>query len=209
MSDADLAEIQAADDLTHEAPIPCEPAVTATPEPASLTRRRRRIWPALLGLALILSLATNGVILYALFQIRTAVDEVRGDALTVVSGARADINALTDDPVFIQVKIDEQIPISETIGFSQTFSIPFNTVFPFSTRINAVIQLPLLGPQNVSFPINATIPVSMSFRFPVQAEIPISLTYHADLEFPIEITLPNEILAPIDQALLDVEDSLR
>lgn len=164
---------------------------------------------ALLWVLLLISLALNGLALFWINALQQGLMGAQVQLREMVSGARTDLQAFGAQPLKFQVAVDQQIPISETVAISDTFVIPINTVFPFSTRVNTTINIPLFGPQEVSIPVSASVPVNTTFEVPIRADFPISMTFHFTMDLPVEITLPPELLEPIDQMLQQAEDGLR
>lgn len=164
---------------------------------------------ALLWVLLLLSLTLNGLALYWINAIQQGLLGAQGQLRGLVSDARTDLQTFGSQPLTFQIAIDQHIPISETVRISDTFVIPINAVFPFSTRVNTTINIPILGPQEISIPVSASVPVNTTIEVPIQADFPISMTFHLVMDLPVEVTLPPELLAPFDQMLQQAEDGLR
>lgn len=172
-------------------------------------KKKRSGGVTLLWLLLLLSLALNGLALYWINAMQQGLMGAQGQLREMVSTTRTDLQTMGLQPITLQIAIDQHIPISETFTISDTFTIPVNAVFPFSTQVNTSINIPLLGPQEISIPVSGAVPINTTFKIPIRADIPISMTYHLVLDLPVAVTLPAELLQPIDQMLQQAEDGLR
>jgi len=163
----------------------------------------------LLWILLFVSLALNGVALYGLSAMRRGLQNAQVQLQELVSTMRTELQQLGEQPLELQIAIDQEIPISDTVKISDTFMVPLDTVFPFSTQVSTSFNIPLLGRQQVSIPVSGSVPVSATFEIPIQVDFPISMTYRLVLDLPVAVTLPPELLEPIDRMLEQAEAGLR
>jgi hypothetical protein len=136
-------------------------------------------------------------------------DRARVNAANAVTTARGILTTMQEQPIVTVVEIDQTVPISTTLPFTHSFHVPIDTVYPLSTVVNTYVQIPILGRQNISLPIDARVPVQMDVDVPIQTSIPISFTYRLQMDMPVEFQLPPEMLAPVDEILLHAEEALR
>ncbi len=183
-----------------------EGAVTAPENPPTMKRSggQRLLW-----ILLLISLVLNGLALFWLGTMQQGLKNARLQLLEMVSAARVELQEVSARPIELQIAIDQEIPISNTVTISDTFSVPVNTVLPFSTQVNTAINIPLLGRQDITLPVSGSVPISVTFEIPLQADFPISMTHRLILDLPVSVTLPTELLQPIDQVLQRVEDGVR
>ena len=113
------------------------------------------------------------------------------------------------EPFVTQVSVDQEIPFNTTIPISQTFTVPLNIQYPLSTVVNTYVNVPILGRQDIAIPIETIIPIQYTLDVPIQVDVPISLTYHLQTEIPVEVAIPPEIRAPLDEILRQIEDGLQ
>ncbi|MBN1877148.1 MAG: hypothetical protein JXA33_23195 [Anaerolineae bacterium] len=174
------------------------PELTVSPSPPS----RSRTGQILLWALVILSLALNGVLIYALNRARLSIAET----LTTVRNTVAQVSS---QPIVTTVSVDQEIPLNTTIPIHHALTVPLNIDYPLSTVVNTSFNVPLLGEQEISFPIETVIPIRYTLDVPIDMEFPISLTYHLQTEVPIEVTLPPELRAYLDAILAQAENSIR
>lgn len=155
------------------------------------------LW-GLLGLSLILNVITIFFLVRLHFQ-----------TINILKGARVTLAQMQEQPFKTVVDIDQDIPIKEMLPFQHVFSVPIDTTYPLSTTISTIVQIPLLGPQEIVAPVMAQIPIQMNVDVPVDTEIPLDFTYHLKTSIPIEVKLPPEALDPIDDFLRETLDSFR
>lgn len=186
---------------TEEEPLP-EETLSPPESPRPRWRALKIVWNVVIALLLLISLGLN-------FYILDALQQARDNAVAVLASARTGLEEFTSEPMVTVVEIDQTIPISETFPFSHTFSVPVDFVYPFSARVNTTINIPLLGPQRIAIPIDASVPVNMDFEVPINTAVPISMTYDVQMSVPVEFTLPPELLAPVDEILQEAEEALR
>jgi hypothetical protein len=161
-----------------------------------------KIWLVVLTILVLASLALNGYFFFI-------ISNVRQGTLDVVAKARNSLALLSSEPVVIRVTVDEEIPFNTTVPISQTVVLPLDINYPLSTVINTYVNIPLLGRQDIALPIETMIPFQYTFEVPIQVEVPISLTYRLQTEIPVEVAIPPEIRAPLDDALRQVEEGLQ
>lgn len=165
-------------------------------------KSRTFAWFVILTVLVILSLALNGYLLITLLSVRRA-------ALEAVNTARNSLAVMGSEPFVTQVSVDQEIPFDTTVPISQTLVVPLDIQYPLSTVVNTFVSVPVLGRQNIAIPIETIIPIEYTLEVPIQVEIPISLTYHLQTEVPVEVAIPPEIRAPLDDVLRQIEDGLQ
>ena len=161
-----------------------------------------RIWMVVLTILVFVSLALNAYF----FLIITG---FRQGALDMITKARVSLATLGQDPIVVQVNVDQEIPFNTTIPISETFILPLDINYPLSTVINTYVNLPILGRQDLAIPIETNIPIQYTFEVPIQVEVPISLTYHLQTTVPVEVAIPPEIRLSLDEMLRQVEEGLQ
>ena len=160
------------------------------------------VWLVILTVLVTLSLALNGYLLVTLLNVRKA-------ALGAVTTARNNLAVIGSEPFVTQVSVDQEIPFNTTIPISQTFTLPLNIQYPLSTVVNTYVNVPVLGRQNIAIPIETIIPIEYTLEVPIRVDVPISLTYHLQTDIPVEVAIPPEIRAPLDDVLRQIEDGLQ
>jgi hypothetical protein len=161
-----------------------------------------RIWVVVLTILVLASLALNAYF----FVIITG---FRQGALDMVANARAELATFGNEPIIVQVQVDQEIPFDTTIPISETFVLPLDIDYPLSTVINTYVNLPVLGRQDLAIPIETNIPIQYTLEVPIQVEVPISLTYRLQTTVPVEVVLPPDIRLSLDEALQQVEAGLQ
>ncbi|MGC9394247.1 MAG: hypothetical protein ACP5J4_05280 [Anaerolineae bacterium] len=161
-----------------------------------------RIWLVVLTVLVFVSLALNGYF----FLI---ISNVRQDALDIIVNTRNNLATLSSEPIVIPIAIDEEIPFNTSVSISQTVVLPLDINYPLSTVINTYVDVPLLGRQDIVLPIEAVIPIQYTLEVPIQVDVPISLTYYLQTEIPVEVAIPPEIRASLDDALRQMEEGLQ
>lgn len=165
-------------------------------------KSRVYIWLTILTVLVVLSLALNGYLLVTLLNVRQA-------ALEAVATARNNLAMMGSEPFVTQVNVDQEIPFDTMVPISQTLAVPLDIQYPLSTVINTYVNVPVLGRQNIAIPIETVIPIQYTLEVPIQVDIPISLTYRLQTEVPVEIAIPPEIRAPLDEILNNIEAGLQ
>lgn len=161
-----------------------------------------RIWLVVLTILVLASLALN----VYFFLIITG---FRQGALDMVANARTELATFGNEPIVVQVQVDQEIPFNTAIPISETFVLPLDINYPLSTVVNTYFNLPVLGRQDLAIPIEAVLPIQYTLEVPIQVEVPISLTYRLQTEVPVEIAIPPEIRLSLDEALRQVEEGLQ
>ena len=161
-----------------------------------------RIWLVVLTILVVASLALNGYFLIIL-------SDARQGALDVIANTRNDLAALSSEPIVIPIAIDQEIPFNTNVPISETFVLPLDIEYPLSTVINTFVDVPVLGRQDIALPIETVIPIQYTLEVPIRVDVPISLTYHLQTEVPVEVAIPPEIRAPLDDALRQMEEGLQ
>jgi len=161
-----------------------------------------RIWLVVLTILVLASLALNAYF----FVIITS---FRQGALDMVANARAELATFGNEPIVVEVQVDQEIPFDTTIPISETFILPLDIDYPLSTVINTYVNLPVLGRQDLAIPIETIIPIEYTLDVPIRVDVPISLTYHLQTTVPVEVALPPEIGLSLDAMLRQVEEGLQ
>lgn len=161
-----------------------------------------RIWLVVLTILVVASLALNGYF----FLI---ISHVQQDALDVIVNTRNNLATLSSEPIVVPVAIDQKIPFNTSVPISETLVLPLDIEYPLSTVINTFVDVPVLGRQDITLPIETVIPIQYTLEVPIQVDVPISLTYHLQTEIPVEVAIPPEIRAPLDDALRQMEEGLQ
>ncbi len=181
----------------------CEtPLPQGAPPPAKQATSGVKIGRLLLWFLVLLSLALNGVLIYALL-------EVREGALSTIASLQNTVVQWRDQSIVVPVKVDQQIPFRATVPISETLTVPLDFDYPLSTVVNTSVRIPLVGEQDVAFPIDTIIPVHYTLEAPVQVSVPISMTYHLQTEIPVSVEIPPAWLDQIYAILEETESALR
>ena len=184
----------------------CQQCETPLPQGASSPEKqapsRVKAGQLILWFLVILSLALNGVLIYALF-------EVREGALSTIASLQNTVVQWRDQSVVVPVKVDQHIPFRSTVPISETLTVPLNFDYPLSTVVNTSVKIPLVGEQDIAFPIDTIIPVHYTLEAPVQVSVPISMTYHLQTEIPVSVEIPQVWLDQISTVLEETESALR
>lgn len=181
----------------------CEtPLPQGAPPPAKQAPSRVKVGQLLLWFLVILSLALNGVLIYTFFEVRQSV-------LNTVASLQNTVVEWRDEPIVIPVKVDQQIPFQATIPISETLTVPLNFDYPLSTVVHTSVRIPLVGEQEVAFPIDTIIPVHYTLETPIQVSVPISMSYHLQTEIPVAVEIPQAWLDQISAILEETESTLR
>jgi len=163
---------------------------------------KSRIWLIVLTVLVVFSLALNGYLVATLLGVRQT-------ALDAVATARNNLAQLGSQPFVTQVSIDQEIPFDTVVPINQTLTVPINIDYPLSTVVNTAVNIPVLGRQEISLPIQTTIPIRYTLEVPIAVDVPISLTYHLQTDVPVEVVIPPQIRAPLDDVLRQIESGLR
>jgi len=155
-----------------------------------------------LAAGLILSLLVNIIVIYSLISFRA-------NALNIIVASREGLSSLTSEPFTADVKVDQLLPLHLEIPINQTITVPIDTSYSLDTVVHTTINLPLVGPQRIAIPIREEIPLKLDLNLPIQLTIPISTEYHLDAVLPVQVSLPPETLDALEQALQNLEDSLK
>lgn len=181
----------------------CEtPLPQGAPPPAKRAASGVKVGQLLLWFLVFLSLALNGVLIYALF-------EVRESALNTIASLQNTVVQWRDQTIVVPVAVDQQIPFRSTVPISETLTVPLNFDYPLSTVVNTSVKIPLVGEQEIAFPIDTIIPVHYTLEAPVQVNVPISMSYHLQTEIPVSVEIPQAWLDQINQILEETESTLR
>ena len=161
-----------------------------------------KIWRVVVTTLVIFSLALNLYLLLLLSKARNGLNHT-------IAIARNTLAVVSQEPIQISVEVDQDIPINTTIPFSQTITVPINIDYPLSTVVNTSFNIPVLGRQEVSFPIETVIPVHMDFDVPIQDTVHISIMYPLKMELPVVIDIPHEVRSLLDERLLEIGTSFK
>ncbi|HOU14433.1 MAG TPA: hypothetical protein PKZ84_15100 [Anaerolineae bacterium] len=161
-----------------------------------------RIWMAALTILVFVSLALNVYFFLVITSFRQG-------TLDMITNARVGLAAFGDEPVVVQVQVDQQIPLNAIVPISQTLVIPLDIDYPLSTVVNTFINIPVLGRQDIAIPIQTVIPIQYTLEVPIRVEVPISLTYHLQTTVPVEVAIPPELRASLDEMLQQAEEGLQ
>jgi hypothetical protein len=164
-------------------------------------QKKTRGWLVTLTVLVLLSLGLNCLLVFALFQ-------ARNGALEALATARNTLALLRNQPFVTDVMVDQKIPLNTTVPIDETVSVPLDIEYPLSTTVNTYIELPALGRQEISIPIEAVIPIQYTLEVPIQMQVPISMTYHLQTQIPVEVEIPPEVRTPLDQMLEQLERGL-
>jgi len=152
----------------------------------------------------LMSLALNGVVLYAIV-------EVRQTALDIVTDARVLVRQFADDTFTYTVEVDQEFPISTEFPFSQTMSVPVNTVVPVNTQVVIPVDLGFTT-YRLTVPINTVFPIDMEFTVPISQVVDITTVVPVSIAVPVEIAVPETPLADhlkeLDAILKQTEEDL-
>ncbi|MFP4394095.1 MAG: zinc ribbon domain-containing protein [Anaerolineales bacterium] len=184
----------------------CQQCETSLPQGASSPEKQApshvKVGQLLLWFLVILSLALNGVLIYTLFEVHQSV-------LNTIASLQNTVVQWRDESIIIPVKVDQQIPFQATVPISETLTVPLNFDYPLSTVVNTSVRIPLVGEQDIAFPIDTVIPVQYTLETPIQVSVPISMTYHLQTEIPVSVEIPQAWLDQITQILEETESALR
>ncbi len=161
-----------------------------------------RIWLVVLTILVLASLALNGYFYLIITGFRQGTRDM-------IANARVGLAAFGDEPVVVQVQVDQQIPLNTSVPISQTLVIPLDMNYPLSTVVNTFINIPVLGRQDIAIPIQTVIPIQYTLEVPIQVEVPISLTYHLQTTVPVEVVIPPDIRLSLDEMLRQAEEGLQ
>lgn len=157
-----------------------------------------------LALLTLLSLALNGIVIFAFLQLRQA-------AHHIVTDARALVAEMADDTFSYTIEVEREIPVSTEIPFSETFSVPINTVIPIDTRVVVPVDLGFMT-YSLTVPIETVFPVDMEITVPVSQVVDVTTVVPLDVEIPIEVAIADtplaDYLSDVDAMLMRTEDQL-
>lgn len=140
-----------------------------------------------LSILTLLSLALNGIVIFALL-------EMRETAHRIVADAQALMTEIADDTFAYTIELDQDIPVVAEVPFSETFSVPINTVLPISTTVGVPVNLGVTT-YRLTVPIETVVPVDMEVTVPVSQVVDISTVVPLNLDVPVEIAVVETPLA--------------
>jgi len=161
-----------------------------------------KLWLTVLSVLVVVLLLFNGALILAWLKARSA-------ALDVLASVRNSVAVMGREPFETVVHIDQEIPLNTVVPVSQTLTVPLDIEYPLSTSVNTYFNLPVLGQQEVAIPIDTVIPIQYDLTVPLHMDYPISMTYRLQMDVPISVEIPDEIRAPVDQFLEQIESALR
>jgi hypothetical protein len=161
-----------------------------------------KIWRVIATLLIIFSLVLNLFLLLVLAKARI-------DLRNTITAVRNTLEGISQEPIEIPVEISQDIPINTTIPISQTIRVPIDIDYPLSTVINTSFNIPVLGRQELSLPIDTVIPVNLVYEAPIQEMVYISMVLPLHLELPILIEIPPEVRLQLEERLLEIDASLK
>jgi len=161
-----------------------------------------KLWLTVLTVLVTVSLALNGVLIFALAKARAA-------TLDTLASVRNSLAVMGSESLNTTIHVDQNIPLNTIVPVSETITIPLDFVYPLSTVVNTYVNLPVLGRQDIAVPIDTLIPIQYDLTVPIDVNFPISLTYRLQVEVPVSFDIPAEIRAPLDQFLEQTESALR
>ena len=132
-----------------------------------------------LALLTVLSLALNGVVIYALLRFARIGADTLGTARTLL----ADVG---DETFAYDFEINDEFPFRTTVPVNDEFTVPFNSTIPINTTVTVPLNLGFTT-YNLKVPINTVFPMDMEFT------VPVSMTMDVDVTVPIEMVVPVEI----------------
>jgi hypothetical protein len=161
-----------------------------------------KIWRVIATLLIIFSLVLNLFLLLVLAKARI-------DLRNTITAVRNTLEGISQEPIEIPVEISQDIPINTTIPISQTIRVPIDIDYPLSTVINTSFNIPVLGRQELSLPIDTVIPVNLVYEAPIHEMVYISMVLPLHLELPILIEIPPEVRLQLEERLLEIDASLK
>jgi hypothetical protein len=161
-----------------------------------------RVWRYSVSLLTILSLLVNVILVFIVLNIGVGLR-------SAVTTARQSLDAARTEPIDLTVSVHEEVPISTTVPLSDTFIIPIRFDFPLSTQVSTYITIPLLGRQEIVVPVEATIPISHTLEIPLSMAVPVNFTPTLELDIPMQVALPADMLDALEDLLDGFEDGLR
>jgi len=145
---------------------------------------------ALISLAALtlLSLALNGVVIFALLRTRQIGLGTVTDTRTIVG----DVGAATFS---YTLEVDQEIPIRISVPFEKDVTVPVNTTIPINTTVIVPINAGLLGEFNIPVPIQTIIPIELEIVVPISQTVEIATTVPLNVDVPIAIPIADTPLA--------------
>jgi len=163
---------------------------------------KHKIFLIILAVGLVLSLSLNLVVINLLVR-------VRSDAHDSVVSTREGLELITAESIEMEIQVDQLLPLDIIVPINEIISFPIDLSFPLDTVVNTTINFPIVGPQQVSVPIRADIPVNTIITIPVKMDLPISTEYHLQAVIPVKLSLPPETIDSMKKTLEDIEIRLR
>ncbi len=162
----------------------------------------QKVWLGILTVLVLISLTLNIVFVAGLLIARSAAAEV-------VTSMRSALDRISDQPFSTIVQVNQDIPFNAVVPINQTVTIPLDIQYPLNTVVNTYIEIPVLGRQDISVPIDTIIPIKYDLVVPVAVDVPISLTYHLQADVPVSFDVPAEIRTPLYLMLQQAESVLK
>jgi len=134
-----------------------------------------------LTVLVLVSLALNAVMIYALLGART----LAKDQLVALADQlqKAEGQDLTFD-----IKQTRGIPVQAVVPIQKQLNIPINTIVNIDQVLNVPINTPL-GNTSINIPIKASIPVNTTVPVAISETVTISTTFMLDANVPVTIPL--------------------
>ncbi|MGD8397904.1 MAG: hypothetical protein PVG11_03530 [Anaerolineae bacterium] len=180
-SDASLEDTPSNSDIPTP-PALHRPAQGNVPPPPQ-SRGRSPLLASLVGLALIISLASLALNVLLIYTLRNA----QQAAVQGIDQAIAAVDSFGGEGFQYEYQFSEEIPISTSVPVRQQMVIPFEGEFPINTNVQVPIDAGILGTFVIDVPIDTSVyvstevPVNIDETFEFNATIPISLTVPIDV----------------------------
>ncbi len=161
-------------------------------------RRRSGLLGVLVGIALVLSLASLALSLLMIYSLSNA-------QRTAVEGIDSAINALDNlegDGFHYEYRFEKTIPVSSSIPIEEEIVIPFSGDFPIDTEVQVPIDAGILGTFMIDVPINTSVQVD--------TEVPVRVdqTFEISTSIPVSMVIPIDV-SPDDPAVQEAVGNLR
>jgi hypothetical protein len=150
-----------------------------------------------LGVLTAISLAINGVVIYALLRL----GHIGQEAL---AQGRALLASVSNETFSYDFEVNDEFPIKTSVPINDEFTVPFNTTIPINQTLTVPLDLGITT-YNLNIPLNMNFPVDMVIT------VPISMTMDVDMSVPVEMAVPVEIAVgdtPFAGYLSDMELAL-
>ena len=157
-----------------------------------------------LSLLTVLSLALNGVVIYALMRFARIGRETIAEARTVLA-------AVGDEEFVYNFTFDDEFPVKTSVPINDEFTVPFKTTIPINTTVTVPLNLGITT-YNLKIPINTVFPMDMEFTVPISMTMDIDMSVPVSMEVPVEIAIRDTpfvtYLSNVDVTLDDLEQQM-